>query len=118
MMRKLLGTMAVAVVLCASVVLADEIKGKVTKVDEDGWKVTISVDGKDTEYMVAKDAKMPMTKGKGGTEKTMDLKMLAKQVDRAKDKGRDVKVIATTEKKDGHEHITELKMDRGAPKDK
>jgi hypothetical protein len=111
MMRKLMGTMAVAVILCASVVLADEVKGKVMKVDEDGMKITISVDGKETEYMVAKDAKMPTMKGKDGSEKTMDLKGLAKALDRAKAKDRDLKVTATTEKKDGHETITELKME-------
>jgi len=113
MMRKLMGTMAVAVILCASVVLADEVKGKVTKVDEDGMKITISVDGKETEYMVAKDAKMPVMKGKDGSEKTMDLKGLAKALERAKAKDRDVKVTAMTEKKGGHEVITELKMERG-----
>jgi hypothetical protein len=111
MMRKLMGTMAVAVILCASVVLADEVKGKVTKIDEDGMKITISVDGKETEYMVAKDAKMPMRKGKDGTEKTLTLGALAKQLEKAKDAGRDMKVTATTEKKDGKEVITELKME-------
>ena len=109
MMRKLMGTLAVAVVLCASVVLADEIKGKVVKIDADDNKITISVDGKETEYMVAADAKFPKT---GKNMKEGSLKSMSKQLEKAKDSGKEMKIIATTEKKDGKETITEIKMDR------
>jgi hypothetical protein len=108
MMRKLMGTLAVAVVLCASVVLADEIKGKVVKIDADDNKITISVDGKEHEYMVAADAKFP--KGGKNKDKEGSLKSMSKNLDRMKDKGGEMKIIATTEKKDGKETITEIKM--------
>src|SRR5437773_437397 len=112
MMRKLFGTLAVALALCVSAVLADEIKGKITKVDADAKKITVSVDGKDTEYMVSDDCKMPKA-GKGG-DKTMTLKQLAKRVD---DKG-GVDATVTTEKKDGKESVTEIKMKGKAKTDK
>ena len=112
MMRKLLGTLAVAVALCVSAVVADEIKGKITKVDADGKKITVTVDGKDTEYTVSDDCKMPKTKGKDGTEKAMSLKGLS----RAVDKVGGVKATVTTEKKGGKETVTEIKMERGGKK--
>ncbi|CAN5545744.1 hypothetical protein BH11PLA2_BH11PLA2_25320 [soil metagenome] len=46
---------AVALML-GSIANAAEIKGKVAKVDAEGNKLTITVDGKDTTYTVAKDA--------------------------------------------------------------
>jgi hypothetical protein len=109
MMRKLFGTLAVAVLLCVSAVVADEIKGKITKVDVDGKKVTVSVDGKDTEYTVSDDCKMPKTKGKDGNEKTMTLKALNRAVEKS-DGG--VKATVNTEKKDGKETVTEIKIER------
>ena len=68
MLRKLFGTLAVASLLCASVVLADEIKGKITKVDPDKKMLTVSVDGKETEYPVSDDCKMPKRKDKNTGE--------------------------------------------------
>jgi hypothetical protein len=109
MMRKLFGTLAVAVLLCVSAVVADEIKGKITKVDADAHKITVTVDGKETEYMVSEDAKMPMYKDKNGNEKTMSLKNLARRVDKAGS----VKATVKTEKKDGKEVITEIKTEGG-----
>ena len=91
MLRKLFGTLAVGLALCVGAVLADEIKGTIKKVDVDGKKITVSVDGKDTDYDVADDAKLPGGKNKPGT-----LKGLAKQVDNAGDKG--YKAVITTDK--------------------
>jgi hypothetical protein len=110
MMRKLFGTLAVAVVLCVSAVVADEIKGKITKVDVDAKKITVSVDGKDTEYTVSDDAKLPA--GKGGKAGT--LKGLAQRVEKAGG----VNATIMTEKKDGKEVVTEVKAERGKAKDK
>lgn len=106
MFRKLAGAAILGVLFCATAVLADEIKGKVTKVDDSSNEVTISVDGKETKYTVASDCKMPKFKTKDG-EKDMTLKGLAKAVERAKD---GVGIVATTSKKDGKEVITEIKM--------
>src|SRR5437588_9709396 len=99
MLRKLFGTLAVAVLFCVGAVLADEIKGTVKKVDVDGKKVTVSVDGTEKTYEVAEDAKFPGGKNKPGT-----LKGFAGQVDKAGDKG--VKVVITT---NDDKKVTEIK---------
>jgi len=104
MLRKLFGMMAVAVLLCASAVLAAEIKGTIKKVDVDGKKITVSVDGKETTYDVAEDAKLP-----GGKDKPGTLKGLAKAVDKAGDKG--VNATITTDDKN---KVTEIKRNKGA----
>ena len=56
--------------------LADEVKGKITKVDPDKKVITVSIDGKDTEYAVADDCKMPKARMKkndpGGEAKTTE----------------------------------------------
>jgi hypothetical protein len=111
-MRKLFGTLAVALLLCVSAVLADEIKGKITKVDVDAKKITVSVDGKETEYMVSDDVKLPKQKGKDGTEKPGTLKGLSRQVDKAGG----VNATVMTEKKDGKEVVTEIKPERRGKK--
>jgi nucleotide-binding universal stress UspA family protein len=109
MLRKLFGTLAVAVVLCVGAVLADEIKGVLKKVDVDGHKITVTVDDKDTDYDVADDAKLPGGKNKPGT-----LKTLAKAVDKAGDKG--IKVVITTDK--DSKKVTEIKRDNAKAPDK
>jgi len=115
MVRKVFGLFAVATLLCASVVLADEVKGKITKVDPDKKVITVSVDGKDTEYAVADDCKMPKARMKkndpGGEAKTMTLKDLKDAVERAKDRG-GYGAAVTVEKKSGKEQVTEIKSDR------
>ena len=115
MFRKLAGVAVLGLLFCATAVLADEVKGKLTKVDDANNKITVSVDGKDTEYTVAKDCKMPKNR-KDSSD--MTLKDLGKLVERAKDKGNDVKVVATTKKDGGKEVVSEIKMDRPGKKDK
>lgn len=118
MFRKLAGLAALGLLFCAAAAMAADVKGKVTKVDETNSKITLTVDGKDTEYTVHKDCKWPKVKGKDGTEKEMDLKGLAKMVERAKDKdkGRSVEITAKLEKKDGKEVVTEIKQESGGKK--
>jgi hypothetical protein len=103
MLRKLFGTLAVVMVLCVGAVLADEIKGKITKVDVDAKKVTVSVDGKETTYEVADDAKLPGGKNKPGT-----LNSLSKQVDKAGDKG----VMATITTDKDNTKVVEIKRSK------
>jgi hypothetical protein len=131
MVRKVFGTFAVALLLCASVVMADEVKGKITKVDPDKKVITVSMDGKDTDYTVADDCKLPPPRmrggkgggGGGGDAKPMTLKELQTAVDRAKDRGGYAATV-TVEKKGGKEQVTEIKAERGGrpgtdkPKDK
>lgn len=109
MLRKLIGLMAVAVMLCASVVMAEEIKGKITKVDVDKKTVTVSVDGKETTYDVADDAKLPGKEGKN------TLKDLQGRVEKAKD---GLKATVTTTKKGTKEVVTEVKQEKAKAKDK
>lgn len=116
MIRKLLGTMVVASVLCVSAVMADEIKGKAMKVDADNNKITLKdMDGKETEYTVDKDCKFPKMKSKdGGGDRTMDLKGLAKMVEKSRDKGVGLTVVTNDKKV-----ITEVKsLDRPGRPDK
>jgi hypothetical protein len=109
MLRKLLGTFAVAVALCVGAVLADEIKGTITKVDVDGKKITVKVDDKESTWDVDDSAKFP-TRGKNpGT-----LKTLARAVDKAGDKG--YKAVITTDK--DSKKVTEVKADRPKAPDK
>jgi len=123
MLRKFLGTAAVATLVCVSVVMADDVKGKISKVDPDKKVITVTTDGKDTEYTVADDCKMPKQRmrgnkgGGGGDAKDMTLKELEAAVDRAKDRG-GYNVTITVEKKSGKEVVTEIKSERGARGDK
>ena len=116
MLRKFLGTAAVATLVCVSVVMADDVKGKISKVDPDKKVITVTTDGKDTEYTVADDGKCPNSAcasnkgGGGGDAKDMTLKELEAAVDRAKDRG-GYNVTITVEKKSGKEVVTEIKSD-------
>ena len=103
MLRKLGGTCAVAIVLCLGAVMADEIKGTITKVDVDGKKITVKVDGKEKVWDVADDAKLPGRNNKG------TLKTLSKAVDRAKSADKDYKAIITTDKE--NKKVVQIKRD-------
>ena len=119
MFRKLAGMSVLALAFFAAAALAADVKGKVTKVDETNNKITLTVDGKDTEYAIPKDCKWPKVKDKkGGSEKDMDINGLAKMVERAKEKSTSVELTLKMEKKDGKDVITEIKHDMGKKKDK
>ena len=51
-------------VLFAGIILADEMKGKITKVDAEKKTVTVSVDGKDKDLKVGDDTKILNSEGK------------------------------------------------------
>ncbi len=106
MYRKMYGVAVLGLLFCASAVLADEVKGKLAKVDDAGSKITMKVDGKETEYAVDKDCKMPMHKGKDGKEKASTLKGLHSMVEKARS-GVEATVITT--KKGDKEVVTEIK---------
>ena len=103
MLRKLMGLLAVAMLLCVGVVMAEEVKGKITKVDVDKKTLTVSVDGKEMTYTVADDCKFP-----GGKDKPGSLKSFAKAVDKAGDKGVNATIITDDKKK-----VTEIKRSKG-----
>jgi hypothetical protein len=69
-MLRLLAGAALAAAACTAVCLAEEVKGTVKKVEK--GKITVTVDGKDTTYIVQKDARIlnsTTTKNKAGKEK-------------------------------------------------
>lgn len=105
MVRKLFGVLAVALLLCVSAVLADEIRGRITKVDEDAKTVTVMTKDGEKTIHVADDAKLPGKGGKG------TLEGLKKRVEKAGDKG--VKATITTERKGGKDVATEVKLEGG-----
>jgi hypothetical protein len=51
--------------LCLSLAMADEFKGKVTKVDPDKKTITVNVDGKDMTFNIKADTKF-LGGNKGG----------------------------------------------------
>jgi Cu/Ag efflux protein CusF len=55
----------VAAVVCAGALSADEIAGKVKKVDMDKNKITLTIENKDSAYDMAKDVKVLALSGKG-----------------------------------------------------
>jgi hypothetical protein len=105
MLRKLFGTLAVAMVLCVGAVLADEIKGTIKKVDQDKKQITATVDGKEMTYDLSDDCKFP-----GGKDKPGSLKSFAKAVEKAGDKGVNATITTDDKKK-----VTEIKR-AGRPK--
>ena len=115
MLRKMFGVALVGLVLCANAALADEIKGKMTKVDPKENKLTMKVDDKETEYTVAKDCKMPSYKSKDGVEKTSTLQSLHNMIEKGKG---GVEATIVTTKKDDKDVVTEIKIAERKKKDK
>jgi hypothetical protein len=69
-MVRLLAASILALAVCATVCLADEVKGTVKKVAK--GKITVTVDGKDTSYPVQKDARIlnsTVSKTKAGKDR-------------------------------------------------
>jgi len=112
MLRKLLGLFAVGLLLCVGVVMAEEIKGKIMKVDVDKKVLTVMEGDKEREIMV--DDKTDLGKGKSGAVRTVE--QLAKQVDKAGDKG--VRATITTDKKKGKDVASKVEIAKGKGKDK
>ena len=110
MLRKLLGLFAIAALMCVGVVMAEEIKGKIMKVDVDKKVLTVMEGDKEREIMV--DDKTDLGKGKSGQERTLE--QLAKQVDNAGDKG--VKATITTDRKKGKDVATKVEVVKGKGK--
>ena len=95
-----------ALVLGAGVAWADDIKGKVKLTDADKGTITLTVGDKDQTLTVGKDVKITQQVGKKEAKaKTEDvpggLTGLAAGTD----------VTVTTEKKDGKDVVTTIKVD-------
>jgi hypothetical protein len=112
MLRKLLGVFAIAALMCAGVVMAEEIKGRIMKVDVDKKVLTVKDGDKEREILV--DDKADLGKNKDGSERSLD--KLAKQVEKAGDKG--VGATITTERKKGKDVATKVEVKGGKGKGK
>lgn len=97
-----------ALLICAIGLIAAEIKGKVKSADADKKTITVtSDDGKDTEVKVGGDTKFVNAKGKD-----LDNEKAWKALKAG------VAVVVTTDKKDGKDVVTEVKVMGGKKKDK
>ncbi len=103
-----------ALVLCAGVSLADEIKGKVKSVDADKNTITVTVGDKDQTIPIAKDAEVfSLGKGKKGQPGP---KVAVTDGIKGVKEGTDVTL--TTEKKDDKDTVTAIKVEAPAKKKK
>ena len=109
MYRRVLSAIAVLLAFAAFIV-AGEIKGKITKVDPDNNKFTMTVDEKDQEFTVTKDTKFISAKG---NEMKGALKSKALGEKRLKE---GVPATVVTEKMGDKEVVKEVKL--GGKKDK
>jgi hypothetical protein len=103
-MTRLATAAAIVLFLSAGALGAAEVKGKLTSVDADKGTLTITVDGKDRDFTVPKDAEITVQdirayKSKEGLK------------DKAFVKGR--MVVVTTEKKDDKEVVTKVAIYTG-----
>jgi hypothetical protein len=87
-----------ALVVLAGGVMAAEIKGTLKSVDSDKGIVTVTVDGKDTEYKVGEGAKVLNPAGKEAKNGLKNPNLKA-----------GTEVTLTTDKKGGKEVVTEIK---------
>jgi hypothetical protein len=100
----------IALALCAGSLLAEVIQGKLAKVDPDKSTLRVTANGRSQEYPVEKDAAVfykPTGKGKKAKAEDVPggLKGLKEGVD----------VMVWTEKKDGKEVITQVRVEQAAP---
>jgi len=99
MVRKVFGALVV-LLLCVGFTFAEDVKGKVKKIDFDKGTITVTVGDKDMDYAVPKDAKVLDADGKaveGGLKGSP-----------FKNPGAEVTI--TTEKKDNKDTVTAIKV--------
>lgn len=106
MLRTFVASVA-ALVICAGGLLAAEVKGKIKDVDAAKKTITVTVDGKDTTYTIGEKTQILNAKGKA-----------VKDGINAKALKAGANVTITTEKKDGKDEVTEVKLGGGKKQDK
>ncbi len=111
MLARMLGAMS-CLILGIALVEADEFRGTVKKVDADKSTITVTIDDKDQTFDVPKDAKVytvtKKKKGKAATETTIELSAIKENA----------KVTVTTEKKDGKDVVTAVRLEAEKKKKK
>ena len=106
MSRRVVAAVAVLYFFTALVVAA-EIKGKVSKVDAENNKITITVDDKDQEFTITKDTKIIGSKG-GEVKNGLKSKAFSEKALK-----RGITATITTEKQGDKEVVKELKISGG-----
>ena len=113
MLRSILSALSV-LTLCAGLSLADEVKGKIKSVDAEKSTLIITVDDKDQSFPVAKDAEI-YSLGKAKKGQPAPKVTVTDGLKGVKD-GADVTL--TTEKKDGKDTVTAIKVEKAKKKKK
>lgn len=106
MLRTLVCTVS-ALLIFAVGLIAAEVKGKVKSVSADKTTITVSADGKDQEFKISDDTKVLSPKGTPVKDREKALKGLKEGAN----------IVVVTEKKDGKDVVTEIKVG-GGKKDK
>src|SRR5262245_11859626 len=106
-MLRTFGCTVLALVLAVGVLVAAEYKGKVKSLDKDKNTITVTVDGKDTEITFNDDTKVLGYDGKAVKDRAKSIDGMAKKPEAIEE------VTITTDKKDGKEIATEIKVKRG-----
>jgi hypothetical protein len=104
MLRKF-AVAVLALLFVVGIMIAAEVKGKVKEVTDD--KVVITVGDKDETYSITNDTKFVNAKGKDISDREKAMKQLKGAAKR------NAEVTIQTEKKDGKEVATEIKLPAG-----
>src|SRR5262245_52206052 len=99
MLRKLVAALF-ALMICAGVSLADEIKGKVKEVNTEKNTLTVTVGDKDQTFTLNDDTQVLNPKGNAVKDKAKSLKGLKP----------DTEVTITSEKKDGKNVAVKIQL--------
>lgn len=113
MLRVFLGAI-LALALFACGLPADVFEAKVKKIDASGTKITVTLDDKDRELNVSRDAKILTTTGKGKKAKSTELKDGIKGI-----KEGSTVTVWTDEMKDTKEVVvTQIRIEAGTTRKK
>jgi hypothetical protein len=110
-MLRLFASTVVVFLASSAVLVAAEIKGKITKVDAEKNTITVTIDTKDQEFTLTKDTKIVNNKGKDIKD---GLKGKVFQNEKALKKG--IAVTLTTEKQGDKDVVTQVKVGGGKKK--
>src|SRR5437870_7717824 len=102
MLRALVGSLVLVLLLASNLMAADtEYKGELKKVDPDKGTITVTVDGKDKDFMVSNDVKILDAKG-GDLKDSLKSSVLKAGVP----------IIVISATKDGKEVVTKIQLQK------
>jgi hypothetical protein len=110
-MLRLFASTVVVFLASSAVLVAAEVKGKITKVNPEKNTITVTVDGKDQDFTLTTDTKIVNSKGK-------DIKdgLKGKQFQNEKSLKKGIAVTLTTDKVGDKEVVKEVKLTGGKKK--